>query len=204
MRAAIAALVIVASLAIGGIARAADPVNAGVSLDRTTITVGERIALQVIVDADVGYAVSDPTIARQIGDFEVVQTQQSQKSQRGPQVRFIYRYAITAWSVGDRVLPAIEIPWAGPNGTSGVARTADTAVAVVTVVRPGGDVSDIKPLKPQLGLPEATVAAIGRVAVGLAGAALAPLLIRRALWLFLRRGRIGIAGVQLTPRPSPP
>ena len=199
MRLLAAALVVVASVASAGVARAADPVNAAVSLDRTTISVGDRISLQVIVDAEVGYAVSDPTIARQIGAFEVVQTQQSQKQQRGAQIRFLYRYSITAWTVGDQTLPAIDIPWAGPNGTSGIARTADTPVKVVTVVRPNEDVSDIKPLKPQLGLPEATFALLGRIAIGLAAAAIVAIVIALILWLLLRRRGVGVVGERLTP-----
>ena len=65
---AVAALLV----ALARPAAAADPVNAAVQVDRTSINIGDRIALAVIVTADPGYIVNDPTIAREIGSFEVV------------------------------------------------------------------------------------------------------------------------------------
>jgi len=192
-------LILGAALALSGPALAADPVNAGVTVNRTTIAVGDRIALAVIVDADVGYVVSDPTIAREIGAFEVVQTQASQKSTRGSQVRYTFRYEITAWTVGDLVLPAIAIPYIGPDGTTGTAHTGETAIKVATVVTAGEDVSDIKPIKPQLGLPAAPWASLGRIALGLAGAAVVAGIVGLVLWWILHR-KPGLSPQQrLTP-----
>lgn len=190
---------VVALASLGATARAADPVNAAVTLDRTSITVGDRIALTVLVDTEPGYAVSDPTIARQIGEFEVVQTQASQKSTRGSQVRFIYRYVVTAWRVGDLALPAIDVAWVGPDGATGIARTAETPVKVRSVVAAGEDASDIKGLKPQLGLPEAIWARVGRVAIGIAAAAALACIVALVLWLVLRRRGVGAPAEHLTP-----
>ena len=198
-RLAAALLVIGAALASPSVARAADPVNAAVTLDRASITVGDRIAMQVVVDAEPGYAVNDPTIARIIGQFEVVQTQASQKSVRGAQNRYIYRYAITAWVTGDLVLPAIDVSWAGPNGVNGTARTAETSIRVTSVVRQGEDTSDIKPIKPQLGLPEAAFASAARIAAGLGVAVLIALLVALVLILVMRRRGTLLVGERLTP-----
>jgi hypothetical protein len=184
---------------LGLAAAAADPVNAAVTLDRATISVGDRIALAVYVDADPGYTVSDPTIARQIGSFEVIQTQAVQKSQRGSQVRYIFRYAITAWNVGDLVLPSIAVPYLGPNGSSGSAQTGETPIKVVSVVAAGEDTSDIKPIKPQLDVPEATWARVGRIALGVGAAALVAIIVGLAIWLFLRRRVVLSLDQRLTP-----
>ena len=81
---AVLAAIVGIALAGASVARAADPVNAAATVDRTSITVGDRIALAIIVDTEPGYLPSDPTIARQIGAFEVVQTQAVQKSTRLP------------------------------------------------------------------------------------------------------------------------
>lgn len=178
---------------------AADPVNAAVTIDRATITVGDRIALAVIVDADPGYLVSDPTIAQEIGSFAVVQTQAVQKTTRAPQVRYIFRYAITAWTVGDLVLPSIAIPYVGPNGFAGTAHTGETAIKVVTVVGPNEDTSDIKPLKPQLEIPEAAWARVGRIALGLLAAGIVAGVAALAFWLILRRRGLLSLEERLTP-----
>jgi len=200
MRALAAALVVVAAaLAFPAAARAADPVNAAVQLDRVSITVGDRIAMQIIVDADPGYAVNDPTIARNLGQFEIVQTQAGQKTVRGSLNRYIYRYAITAWVTGDLVLPPIDVSWAGPNGANGTARTAETPVQVTSVVRQGEDTSDIKPIKPQLGLPEAAFASAARIASALGVALLIALLFGLVLILVMRRRGIALVGERLTP-----
>ena len=187
------------ALAGSGLARAADPVNAAATIDRGTINVGDRIALMIIVDAEPGYLPSDPTIARQIGSFEVVQTQAAQKSTRGAQIRFIYRYAITAWTVGDLVLPSIAVTYVGPNGASGTAQTAETPIKVVTVATAGENLSDIKPLKSQLTVTEELLPKLTRLAIGLAAALLVAALAALIFWLMLRRGSHLSLEQRLTP-----
>jgi len=200
MRALVAAVVVLASIltAPHG-AAAADPVNAVVTIDRTTITVGDRIALAVIVDADPGYTVSDPTIARQLGSFEVVQTQAVQKSTRASQVRYVFRYAITAWTLGALVLPAIPVPYLGPNGTTGTAHTGEMAISVVTAIGAGEDTSDIKPLKPQQEIPAAAWSRLGRIVAALGVAAVVATIAGLIFWMLLRRR----GGLSLEQRLTP-
>jgi hypothetical protein len=181
-----------------GESRAADPVNAAVSVDRTSISVGDRIALSVIADAEIGYIVSDPTIAHQIGSFEVITNQAGQKSTRGSLVRWTYRYSITAWTLGDLILPSIAVPYLGPDGAAGIAHTGEVAIKVVTVVAPGEDVLDIKPLKPQLDIPEAAWVKVGRIALGLVAAIAIAGVAALVFWLLLRR-RAVLAQQRLTP-----
>ena len=192
---AVAALLV----ALARPAAAADPVNAAVQVDRTSINVGDRIALAVIVTADPGYIVNDPTIAREIGSFEVVQTQDVKKTVQGSQVRFTYRYQITAWTLGDLVLPSIAVPFVGPNGSTGTAQTEEVAIKVTSVARAGEDASDIKPLKPQLDLVEPPWTLISRIAVGVAAAIVVTLVVALVLWLLLRRRGALFVEERLTP-----
>jgi len=192
---AVAALLV----ALARPAAAADPVNAAVQGDRTSINVGDRIALAVIVTADPGYIVNDPTIAREIGSFEVVQTQDVKKTVQGSQVRYTYRYQITAWTLGDLVLPSIAVPFVGPNGSTGTAQTEEVAIKVTSVVRAGEDASDIKPLKPQLDLVEPPWTLISRIAVGVAAAIVVTLVVALVLWLLLRRRGALFVEERLTP-----
>lgn len=189
------------ALALGGAsqARAVDPVNAAATVDRSSITVGDRITLSVIVDAEPGYLPSDPTIAHQIGSFEVVQTQQAQKVTRGSQIQFIYKYSITAWSVGKFVLPPIPVTWIGPNGETGTAQTGEVPIAVVTVIAPGENTADIKPLKPQLTVSVELMPTIVRIALVLAGVAAATALAGLLLWFLIRRRPGGLFEEKLTP-----
>ena len=200
MRRIVAALALVAlAVAAPSTAFAADPVNAAATVDRTSISLGDRIQLSVIVDAQPGYLPSDPTIAHEIGSFEVVQTQQAQKVTRGSQIQFIYRYSITAWRVADLVLPPIAVPWVGPNGETGTARTAELPIHVVTVVAAGEKADDIKPIKPQLTVAEDVGPKIVRAAALLLGVAAVTALAGLLLWLLIRRRAAGLFEERLTP-----
>ena len=184
---------------LGASARAADPVNAAATVDRTSITVGDRIQLSVIVDAEPGFLPSDPTIAHDLGSFEVVQTQQAQKQTRGSQIQFIYRYAITAWSVGDLVLPPISVTWVGPNGQTGTAVTGEVPVKVVTVIANGEKTDDIKPLKPQLTVAEELLPRLQRIAMGLGAVVAVMVVVGIVLWLLIRKRAAALFEDRLTP-----
>lgn len=200
MRVAAAALLVVLGAIAGAApARAADPVAAAATLDRASITVGDRIALSIVVDAQPGYTVSDPQVARQIGDFEIVEDRASTKSTRPSGVRFTFRFVITAWTVGEHVLPAVEVPYVAPGGTAGVVRTDAIAVHVTSVITPNDDASNIRPLKPQLALPESTWVRIERVVLGIAGVVTVTALAAVVFWYLLRRRRVVAQGERLTP-----
>ena len=196
----LAVVMLVAWIAAPGVAAAADPVNAAVTLDRGTITVGDPIYLSIVADADPGYQVADPTLARQVGDFEVLDTLATQQTRRiGGSTRYTFRYRITAFVLGDLVLPPIEVPYVDPTGVKGVARTPQQIAHVVTVVQSGEDTSDIKALKPQLDLPEALAARLLRLGLGLVGAAAVSAAAALAFWLVLRQRERLIGEARLTP-----
>ena len=199
MRAIPVALLLTVALG-ANVAAAADAVNATATLDRGTITVGDPVILTVVADAEAGYQVSDPAIARQIGELEVLQVLASQRSSRGGGIsRWTFRYRVTAWTVGDIPVPPIDVAYSGPNGVTGIAKTAPLALRVATVIRDGEDTSDIKPLKPQLELPQAFLSKIARVLMGLGAAVAFTGLAGLVFWLILRRRDQIAVGEQLTP-----
>jgi hypothetical protein len=182
------------------VAAAADPVIAAAALDRATITVGDPAFLTLYADAEVGYQVGDPRIAHTVGDLEVLEVLPSGRSTRaGGIARWTFRYRVTAWVVGDLAVPPIEIPYSGPNGTSGVALTAPLALRVSTVIQDGEDTSDVKPLKPQLDLPEALAARLSRIALFVVAAAAFTALAGFIFWMLLRRHDKVTAAERLTP-----
>jgi len=181
-------------------AAAADPVNAAATLDRSTITVGDPAFLTVYADAEAGYQVADPTIAHTVGDLEVLEVLPSGRSTRpGGIARWTFRYRVTAWIVGDLNVPPIEIPYNGPNGVTGVATTAPLLLRVASVIRDGEDTSDVKALKPQLDLPEAFVAKLARIALGIAAVAAFTALAGVIFWMLLRRREHSAFEERLTP-----
>jgi hypothetical protein len=200
MRRLAALLVLSLSLVVPGAVAAADPVNAAATIDRATITVGDPAVLTVYADAEAGYQVSDPTIAHTVGALEVLEVLPSGRSTRaGGIARWTFRYRVTAWVVGDLGVPPIALPYTGPNGVTGVATTAPVVLRVATVIKDGEDTSDVKPLKPQLELPDALATRLGRVALGVLGVALFTALAGVIFWLLLRRREKTAAEEHLTP-----
>ncbi len=200
MRRLAVALALAFPLAVATVAAAADPVNAAATLDRATITVGDPAFLTVYADAEAGYQVADPTIAHTVGSLEVLEVLPSGRSTRpGGTQRWTFRYRITAWVVGDLDVPPIEIPYNGPSGVTGLAVTAALVLHVATVIKDGEDTSDVKPLKPQLDLPEAFASKLGRIALGVAAAAAFTALAGVIFWMLLRRRDHIPAAERLTP-----
>jgi hypothetical protein len=195
----VVALALSLPLVLAGAAGAADAVNAAATLDRATITVGDSAFLTVYADAEAGYVVADPTIAHSIGDLEVLEVLPSGRATRsGGIARWTFRYRVTGWVVGDLGVPPIQIPYSGPNGLTGVAVTGPLVLHVATVIRDGEDTSDIKPLKPQLDLPDALATRLGRIALG-AVAVAAFTALAGVIFLLLLRRRERVAEERLTP-----
>lgn len=200
MKGFVVALALALPLALTGAAAAAVPVNAAATLDRTTITVGEGAFLTVYADAEAGYLVGDPTIAHTIGDLEVLEVLPSGRSTRSGGIsRWTFRYRITGWVVGDLGLPPIAIPYSGPDGATGVAVTSPLVLRVATVIQDGEDTSGVKPLKPQLELPDAFAAKLTRIALGVAAAAAFTAFAGFIFWMLLRRREQVAAEERLTP-----
>ena len=200
MRKLAVALALSLPLAVAGVAAAADPVIAAATLDRVTITVGDGAFLTVYADAEAGYQVGDPNIAHTVGDLEVLEVLPSGRATRaGGIARWTFRYRVTAWVVGDHAVPPIEVPYIGPNSASGVAMTVPLVLKVATVIRDGEDTSDVKPLKPQLDLPEAFAARLSRIALFVVAAVAFTALAGFIFWMLLRRRDQVAAAERLTP-----
>jgi hypothetical protein len=162
------------------------PVTVRTEVDRTTMAIGDQVLLTVTVEAASGYRLLEPGIPRAIGDFEVIESLTVLET-RGPGgvTRTQLRFLLTAFALGPKRLPPVEVTYRGPDGANGTARTrTGHVIAVESVVQPGEDTSDIKPLKPPLALP-GTASDLSRFAPHAAIAAL--VLVAAALALRIRR-----------------
>ena len=152
----IVAVMSFAFVAFGSAVLADAPVSASATLDKRGITIGDPIALTLVIEADAGYAVSDSGVGRTMGEFEILEALPPQLTKiANGRTRYTFRYKLTAFRVGDLVFPAIGVTYQGPGGAIGVAPTAEIPIVITTVVQPGESTDDIKPWKPQLRLPGA-------------------------------------------------
>jgi len=199
MRALVAALVALA-LALGSTAAAADPVTAAATVDRDAINVGDAVTLSVIVQAAAGYQIVDPGVPRVFGDFEVLETLPAQQDPvRGGITRIVFRYRVTTFRLGRLAIPPLVVAYTDPAGRRDTVSTGEVPIRVQSVIGAGEQISDIRPLAPQLSLPGGLMSRIaGSAALAelvLAGAFVALLAIRR-----LRRPRPQRV-VERAPRP---
>ena len=190
-------------VAFSGVAAADGPVAATASLDKRGITIGDPLQLTLVVEADAGYQITDNGIARNMGEFEVLDAQKPEVTRlANGRTRFTFKYRISAFRVGDLVFPAINVAYQSVSGTPGVAPTTEMPVLVTSVIQPGESTDDIKPLKPQLRVPGAApqIPAIA-IQVGLAIVVL--LMLALIVRQTLRRARavpvVAADDAQLTP-----
>lgn len=144
-------------LTIGSPAAADGPVNVAASVDKRGITIGDPIALALVIEVDPGYKITDSGVGRMMGEFEVLEAIPPQVTKiANDRTRYTFRYRITAFRLGNLVFPKIHVGHQSPSGETGVVATTEIPVVVTSVVQPGETTNDIKPMKPQLRLPTAT------------------------------------------------
>jgi hypothetical protein len=143
-------------LAFGSVAAADGPVNVAATVDKRGITIGDRVALAVVVEVDAGYQITDSGVGRTMGEFEVLEALPPQVTKiANGRTRYTFRYRITAFRVGNLVFPEIHVAYQSPAGEPGIVPTAEIPIVITSVVQPGEATDDIKPAKPQLRLPTA-------------------------------------------------
>jgi hypothetical protein len=143
-------------LAFGSVAAADGPVNVAATVDKRGITIGDPVALVVVVEIDAGYQITDSGVGRTMAEFEVLEALPPQVTKiANGRTRYTFRYRITAFRVGNLVFPEIHVAYQSPAGEPGIVPTAEIPIVITSVVQPGEITDNIKPAKPQLRLPTA-------------------------------------------------
>jgi hypothetical protein len=189
---------------LGSAAAADGPVNVASSVDKHGITIGDPIALVLVVEIEAGYVISDSGVGRIMGEFEVLEAIPPQVTKIGNgRTRYTFRYRVTAFRVGDLLFPQVNVAYRSPDGVPGVAPTPEIPIVITSVVQPGEATTDIKPAKPQLRLPTAAPQipqlAI-QVALGIVVLAMLALIVRQTRRAAARRAKgAAMDEVLLTP-----
>jgi hypothetical protein len=174
--------------ALGSVAAADDPVSVAATVDKRGITIGDPITLNVVIEVDAGYQITDSGVGRTMGEFEVLEATPAKVTRiANGRTRYTFRYRITAFRVGNLVFPQVNVTYQSPAGQPGVVPTAEIPIVITSVIQPGEATDDIKPAKPQLRLPTAAPQ-IPQLAIQVALAAIVFLM----LALIIRQARRGI------------
>lgn len=195
-------MLLVASLAVVAPAgapaagvRAQQADGLSVTVDRTQVTVGDRIAVTVVLRLPAGAQPDLAALEQQFGELDVlVIGLPVEQAIAGGLKEIRIRYEVAAFRPGAARVPPLTVGFTAPDGSPAAATSAPVPLDVVSVIPPGDAADAVRDLKPQIELPFSTgtsprtAAAAALVAVVLVGAGLLS-------WRLVRQRR---------PVPAPP
>jgi hypothetical protein len=127
--------------------------TAAVDVDSARVTVGDRIAMTVIVEHPAGATVTWPDSLgfESLAPFEVLETSVAPPAAEGGSTRSVATFTITVFELGMLEIPSLDVVVTAADGTEEVVSTSPYAVEVVSV---GTDESgDIRDIRGPLGIP---------------------------------------------------
>lgn len=149
------ALLVVAAL-VGvraSAARAFQSVTLNVTVDRTQVTVGDRIAVTVVLRLPAGAQPDFTGLEQQFDELDVVVIGLPvRQALPGGIEEFRIRYEVAAFQLGSTQVPSLTIGFTGPDGAAATATSAPIPITVVSVIPPGADAAEVRDLKPQIDL----------------------------------------------------
>lgn len=154
-----------------------EPVTVRASVDRDRVTVGDHIALTIVVEHDAGVTLDALAEATAFGPFEVLAAEPPQKQTlEAGRLETTLVFTVAAFGTGDLEVPAIAVPYTDAAGNTAAATARAIPISVASVIPGDESPTDIRDLKPQLAVPggapayvrPALIAAAVVIAVGLA------------------------------------
>ena len=154
-----------------------EPVTVRASVDRDRVTVGDRVTLTILVEHDEGLTLDTLEGASTFGAFEVLAAEPPRERPLGAgRTETTLVFTVAAFRTGDLEVPAIAVPYSDAAGNAATATAPAIPITVASVIPPGESPTDVRDLKPQLGVPGGApaylrptlTAAVAAVAVGLA------------------------------------
>ena len=195
-RCAIGALA-VAMLGSGRSALADGPVTVTASIDREVTAVGDWIALTVEVVRPAEILISTPAALGFGGDIEPVESLPPEHTSPGDgTTHSVFRYTIAAYRTGPHELAPVAVPYTNLDGSTGVATSNKVSFTIRSVIPPGQNPSDIRDIKPQLGLGGGTPSSVYRPL-------LAALLVLDLGLVVMALRRQSLPRTRRTPKPLP-
>lgn len=161
------------------------PVIVNASVDRTDVTIGEKINFVVSIEYSPGTDVSLPEFGQNLADFTIKDFGVDQeKKLRNGRLRKREWYVLDTFLTGSYVIPALSIRYQDADGGEGETVTDEIFIEVRSVIEDGAVAEDIREIKGPLNV-NVSYALIYLILAGVAGAAIAAC----GVIYFLRRGR---------------
>ena len=160
------------------------------TLNRSRMTVGDRITLTLGVDAPEGSQVTFPELKDRVGDLEVKRVGKEQVERlKGGREHHTFQAALTSYTVGSFTIPPLPIKVVSRDGQEKTLETLQLFVEVASVVKKGDPLADIRDIKGPVALPGFFLSPWGVVGILLVGGIF--------VWIYFFRKRAH-------PKPSTP
>ncbi len=124
-----------------------DSISVTSSVNRSTITIGDRISYKIDVSYSEGLKVQAPSIGANLDSFEIKDYRfTSPKKEHDGQIHETFEYIMSIFSVGDYVVPPVSITYIKKDSSKVSKIFTDRINIKVISVKPNdsGDIKDIK------------------------------------------------------------
>ncbi|TFH65250.1 MAG: hypothetical protein E4G91_03150 [Candidatus Zixiibacteriota bacterium] len=125
-----------------------DKISVESTIDKQTITIGDRITYTVKIASDTSLVVDSLTVGTNLGSFEVKDYKPRQSSVKDETRTSTESFEITTFTTGDYRIPPVTIRYRTPSGEVKSIATDPLPIKVNSLLS-GEQGEDIKPLKPQ-------------------------------------------------------
>lgn len=175
-----------------------------VSVDRSTVRVGDRIAVSISarVPADVQTNIDE--LVGQFGAIDVLVVGLAEEEPRGSEKIVRVRHEVALFRPGAAQIPALTLTSTGADGAETSLASSPIDITVQSVLPPDADPGDVRPLKPQIELPYQPGSAARTIIV--IGAGVVALLLAGVFvlfWYLRRRARPAPIPVLLVAAEAP-
>lgn len=164
-------------------------------LDRAEILIGDVVKYSLIITHDSDVQIQTPTLAANLGQFEIRDYKVLEPSKKGSQIIAQTDYLISTFDTGDYEIPALEIGYSIKDDTTLYSIKTEPIRIKVASLNPD-EAGDIRDIKPPLEIPRDWK----RLFMQIGGIVLACIAVT-VLFIYLRRRKQGLS---ILPRRSKP
>ncbi len=134
-------------VALAALLQAQDKISVESTIDKQTITIGDRITYTVRISSDTSLTVDSLTVGTNLGAFEVKDYKPRQTTIKNGTRMSTESFEITTFTTGDYTIPPVTIRYRTPSGENKSVATDPLPIKVNSLLS-GEQGEDIKPLKP--------------------------------------------------------
>jgi hypothetical protein len=116
-------------------------------VDRSQITIGDRIKYSVIIAHDENVKIELPEVGANLGSFEILGYNDPEPKKENGKITQVREYTVSTFEIGTFEIPPVTIRFITANDTTRRELTTEKIKIEVTSLKPSeeGDIKDIKP-----------------------------------------------------------